>query len=328
MGKGTYIDINTATIADVSAHAATLENEVTSLQGELRTAQVELSESLTSLENYVRMCFQKAVPIQRLDTQKDTVEKVVSLLGRASELAEEASRGLVNEAEALQLALDAMTGAASCASVISVVVSALNGETDCGDGWVSVGTWARTKAYTNGSKNWAPHWTTKNDYSNYNVIEGFDEKYVLYQKNYDHPGIACTATSDAIVGSILNGRVIAPDGTRWTRDSSGGWAYKWQYTDKLEGSMKMTVEEQCQTIYDYIQAGTPVVMRVRGHSVVAVGIRQGADRSALTPADILVVDPGQGAVKNANEIYSGWAKGTGQMEMAYGGEGYGLRIPK
>lgn len=144
MGKGTYIDINTATIADVSAHAATLGNEVTSLQGELRTAQVELSESLTSLENYVRMCFQKAVPIQRLDTQKDTVEKVVSLLGRASELAEEASRGLVNEAEALQLALDAMTGAASCASVISVVLSAVNGETDCGDGWVNVGNWAES----------------------------------------------------------------------------------------------------------------------------------------------------------------------------------------
>lgn len=141
MGKGTYIDINTATIAGVSSQATKLGSDIESLQGELRSDQGELSESLTSLEDYVHMCFEKAVPIRRLDTQKETVSNVVSLLVRASDLAEEASRGLVNESEALHLAVDAMTGAASCASVISVVISAINGETDCGDDWVNVGTW-------------------------------------------------------------------------------------------------------------------------------------------------------------------------------------------
>lgn len=144
MGKGTYIDINTATIAGVSSQATKLGSDIESLQGELRSDQGELSESLTSLEDYVHMCFEKAVPIRRLDTQKETVSNVVSLLARASDLAEEASRGLVNESEALHLAVDAMTGVTSCASVISVIVSAINGETSCGDDWVNVGTWAKS----------------------------------------------------------------------------------------------------------------------------------------------------------------------------------------
>lgn len=176
--------------------------------------------------------------------------------------------------------------------------------------------------YTDSKVNWSPTYGGKaNSYSDYKVIKGFDPDFVLYQRNYHNGSIACTASCDAMVKSIMTGEKTIPTKDYWKGDSC-----TWPNTTKLKGSTEMTVSQQCETIYQYVTEGKPVVMRVTGHSVLAVGIRDGAQAGNITPADILVADPGDGKIKTAAEIYSGWYENTTNLKMT-NNQAFGLRVP-
>ena len=178
-------------------------------------------------------------------------------------------------------------------------------------------------SYSNSSCNWSPKAGGKaNDYSNYTVVAGFDERFVLDQHNYYNAKNACTATSDAIVASITTGELHTPTKSYWT-----GSKCKWPNTAVIAGTQNITLEKQCQIICENLEKGNPVIMRVPNHSVVAVGIRQGVDAANAKPADILVIDPGDGRVKTADEIYSGWYQGSGKLSMQ-DNIGWSLRVAK
>ena len=179
------------------------------------------------------------------------------------------------------------------------------------------------KVYGGSKCNWSPKAGGKaNDYSDYSVVKGFDERYVLYQRDYYNGSVACTSTSDAIVGSIVSGKLLEPGKSYWK-----GGQCSWPNTKEIPNTKHITVDQQCQIICENVQNGNPVILRVPNHSVVAVGIKNGVDPSAATPADILIIDPGDGKVKTADEIYSGWYDGTGKLSMK-DNIGWSLRVAK
>lgn len=179
------------------------------------------------------------------------------------------------------------------------------------------------KTYSSTKHNWSPKAGGKaNNYSNYSVVKGFDERYVLYQRNYYNGSVACTSTSDAIVGSIVSGKLLEPGKSYWTGNDCN-----WPNTKAIANTQYLTVDRQCQIICENVQNGKPVILRVPNHSVVAVGIKNGVQPSAATPADILIIDPGDGKVKTADEIYSGWYDNTDKLSMK-DNIGWSLRVAK
>lgn len=179
------------------------------------------------------------------------------------------------------------------------------------------------KGYSGSKYNWSPKYGGKaNDYSDYSVVKGFDERYVLYQRDYYNGSKACTSTSDAIVGSIVSGKLLEPGKSYWK-----GGECSWPNTKAIPSTKNITVDQQCRIICENVQNGNPVILRVPNHSVVAVGIKNGVDPSAATPADILIIDPGDGKVKTADEIYSGWYDNTDKLSMK-DNIGWSLRVAK
>ena len=178
-------------------------------------------------------------------------------------------------------------------------------------------------AYSNSSSNWASKAGGKvNDYSGYSVVKGFDKRFVLKQRNYYNGAVACTATSDAIVASITTGKLHEPGKSYWKGNNC-----TWPNTKVIPNTQNISVEKQCQIICEKLQDGDPVILRVPNHSVVAVGIRQGVEPASAKPADILIIDPGDGKVKTADEIYSGWYSDTDKLSMQ-DNIGWSLRVAK
>lgn len=327
MAKAKYIDIHSERIGDVSAQASATGTKMETTRTELIALQKQLNEEQTVLEKRWGYCAEESIPTEALKEQKSRMDEVKNLFAEANRLAGETSDQLEQKTSLLKLAVSAMGGLAQTvyATAVSVISGALSGETEPADDWAYIGTWD-TKNYTNSDKNWAPDFKKKNDYSDYQVVEGFKEEYVLFQRNYVHGSVACTATSDAIVGSIMKGEKLTPGDSYWNVYSDGGLSCTWPNTKKLNNTGNLSVTGQCQVIYEYVQQGKPVVLRVPGHSVVAVGVKNGVDVNNITPDDILIIDPGDGKVKTANEIYSGWSSNTTQLKMKQGS--WDLRVPR
>jgi uncharacterized repeat protein (TIGR02543 family) len=157
-------------------------------------------------------------------------------------------------------------------------------------------------------------------YSNFLVLKNFKPEYLYCQYNYSRfvsngKNVGCTATADAMLASIYTDKAFSPNDEGWI----SGVGATWTNSVVASGTRTYTVQQQCQTVYDYLNEGKPVLIRVIGHSVTAIGIRSGVTRDTITPADILIADPGDGKVKCANEM------GYRVMTPA---NGWGLRIPK
>lgn len=178
-------------------------------------------------------------------------------------------------------------------------------------------------SYANSTHNWSPRvGKPANSYSEYAVVKGFREDFVLWQRDYHNGKIACTATADAIVASIVTGKVKTPDKSYWAEDNC-----IWPNTKVIPNTKDISVAEQCRIIGETVQQGNPVIFRVPGHSVVAIGLKQGVNPTEATPSDILIIDPGDGKVKTADEIYSGWYEGSGKLSMQ-DRIGWSLRVAK
>lgn len=155
---------------------------------------------------------------------------------------------------------------------------------------------APIKVYEGSSKDYTP-----GAYSDYNVIKGFDEQYVVKQST----NVNCTSTADAMAGSFVKGKYIDPN-KGWIP----GTGTTWPQTKEIPGSKSYTCAQQYAEIYNQVSNGNPVIIRVRrssvdeGHSMVAIGLKNGADPNNLTPADILVADPQNGKVRTLAEYES------------------------
>lgn len=161
----------------------------------------------------------------------------------------------------------------------------------------------------------------KNDYSGFLVLKNFKPEYLYCQYDYDRfigssgKNVGCTATADAMLASIYMDMPFSPNDEGWI----SGVGTTWTNSVVVDGSKAYSVKRQCQAVYDFLQEGKPVLIRVVGHSVTAIGVRKGVDQMAITPADILIADPTDAKVKCANEM------GYRVMTDA---NGWGLRIPK
>ncbi len=144
------------------------------------------------------------------------------------------------------------------------------------------------KMYTGSSKDLTP-----GAYSDYNVVECFNEEYVMKQDTNKN----CTSTSDAMVGAFTKGQYVDPD-NGW----QNGVGATWPETKSIPGSTAYTRNEQLKEVGNQLTAGNPVVIRVRrsssdyGHSMVAIGIKSGANPDSLTSSDLLIANPGTGKV--------------------------------
>lgn len=160
-----------------------------------------------------------------------------------------------------------------------------------------------------------------NNYSSFLVLKNFKPQYLYCQYDYDRfigssgKNAGCTATADAMLASIYMDKPFSPDQEGWIYDVGATWTN----SVIVDGSKSYSVNKQCQAVWDYLNEGKPVLIRVIGHSVTAIGVRSGVDRMLMTPADILIADPTDAKVKCADEM------GYRVMTDA---NGWGLRIPK
>lgn len=160
----------------------------------------------------------------------------------------------------------------------------------------------------------------QNDYSDFLVLKNFNAKYLYRQYDYDRfisggKNVGCTATADAMLASIYMDKPFSPNDEGWI----SGVGATWTNSVLVDGSKSYSVKRQCQETYDYLNEGKPVLIRVTGHTVTAIGLRNGVDRANITPSDILIADPADAKVKCADEM--GWRKMEDSPSM-------GLRIPK
>ena len=161
----------------------------------------------------------------------------------------------------------------------------------------------------------------QNNYSGFLVLKNFKPKYLYCQYDYDRfigskgKNVGCTATADAMLASIYMDKPFSPNDEGWI----SGVGATWTNSVLVDGSKSFSVKRQCQETYDYLNEGKPVLIRVTGHTVTAIGLRNGVDRANITPSDILIADPADAKVKCADEM--GWRKMEDSPSM-------GLRIPK
>ena len=159
-----------------------------------------------------------------------------------------------------------------------------------------------------------------NSYSGFVVLKNFKPEYLYRQYDYDRfisggRNVGCTATADAMLASVYMDKPFSPNDEGWIP----GQGATWTNSVLVDGSKTFSVKQQCQAVYDYLHEGKPVLIRVIGHTVTAIGLRRDVDRASITPADILIADPTDAKVKCADEM------GYRVMQDA---TNFGLRIPK
>ena len=162
------------------------------------------------------------------------------------------------------------------------------------------------------------------DYSNYNVVGAYDESFVLNQKDprwkealywrnsdgsikYKDNGqpinAGCVVTSEAMIHNMKH-----PDSTVVPTDcgQNGHAGCTYSYSNEMPGSANAPVETKRDMIYDSVVNGEPCMVRTTayggGHTVVAVGVREGAVKGSLTNEDILIIDPSDGKVKTLKDM--------------------------
>lgn len=127
------ISINSSAIAEIKANAATLSRQIEATQKELQELQKKLNGNLSTLEQYIGMCYDQVIPIKSLQKQKDRMDGVVTLLDQATELAESANYDLSKRADQLKLIIKGIA-----ASIMTSIISIVTKGSDVGDQKVDV----------------------------------------------------------------------------------------------------------------------------------------------------------------------------------------------
>lgn len=171
------------------------------------------------------------------------------------------------------------------------------------------------KKYTNSSLN-----LDGNDYSDFVVTHDIDlslfvdEKGPVFnQHRYSELHLkgktkndGCTATADAVLATLVLGKFKNPiDG--WSQDGGATWPNTKSIpgTSNYKNPGTITKEEYLKRAAEQLENNNPVLIRVTnttktvedGHTVCAIGIREGKTSANAGLEDILVVDPADGKVK-------------------------------
>lgn len=135
----------------------------------------------------------------------------------------------------------------------------------------------------------------QSDYSNYNVLPNVNSNVCYNQRYYENMNSTqgmCVAVSEVILLAIYHNQHIDPMsiwGTGGRQISNNTTTIK---TKGLSNSQVLS------EVYNQLaNKNTPVMVRIggdKGHSVVAIGIREGCDPNNLSYSDILVIDPSAG----------------------------------
>lgn len=150
---------------------------------------------------------------------------------------------------------------------------------------------------------------TNGNYADYSIVGGMKPEYCYNQSNTEEYGSwfnrnGCLACADACAASIMGKGVLNPE-KEWT--GAGKYTTRIGLNTK-DDSYNWTPERIREMAYQELTQGKPVVIGVQsgtsdagGHSVVVVGLRNGADPNHLTDADFLIMDPGDGKIKALSE---------------------------
>ena len=179
------------------------------------------------------------------------------------------------------------------------------------------------KRYDGSSKDVSP-----NGYSDFNVVDGFDDSLAHSQFEYDtyytnssgqRKNGGCTSVSDSIVYALNHDTEFPNPENSW----KNGQTY-WT-TQSIRSNENLGAQDRLNEVYNQIvNKGNAVVVRVTNHSMAAVGIKEGADPNNVTPADILVCDSGYtntGRICTLQEYLD-----AHPGREVHGGSGYALRI--
>ena len=147
----------------------------------------------------------------------------------------------------------------------------------------------------------------------FSVVTGFSPAYLYRQYDYNKfigsngKNGGCTATAEAMAYSMYHQQAKTPDTMGW-----GAGGAQWNHSKVLLSKNTYTTKEAYRAMYNSVSAGKPVIFRVTGHELVAIGIRDGADPNNLTPADILVADPAQNKANCVRTLGDYLAKHSGK----------------
>ena len=162
-----------------------------------------------------------------------------------------------------------------------------------------------------------------NDYSDFSVLDGFDpDACCVNQNNIDHPasGKLCVSVAQMILHKIKTGETTDPRST-WGPDGT-----EYDYTQTIEDPAVYQDQPSIlrEIFNQVVNNNNPVMVRMQGHSVTVIGIRNGKAADTLTIDDVLVVDPATGKVCTFREA----CRRDGRKEaFTNGPDDYWLRIP-
>ncbi|MCR5011623.1 MAG: septum formation initiator family protein [Lachnospiraceae bacterium] len=270
-----------------------------------------------------------------LEKQSNFLENATALCGSVVSSTEETNNTLIAAISALMLSILGISVVTAGKYLIvtdpngNVTVSIINTGTESTDVNVIPDNEqaSDTKQYVNGAVNYKGH-----DYSNYKVASCYDESKVLSQTDkkwksdlyirnkdgslYTDPDSkkcpvngGCCVTSEAMAYNMKHpDAAVTPlqcnNGTGEEPHRGNSFAYFTgeYYSNEVPGSKGVSAAEQRKMIYTNISNNEPTLVRTDwGHTVTAIGIREGADPNNLTNADILVMDPSGGKVKTLQE---------------------------
>ena len=173
---------------------------------------------------------------------------------------------------------------------------------------------------------------------NYYVVEGFDSKYVIDQVStemkatYEKADSMCTVACDVML-AFIKGK-ITWDNSKSIFENAKPYVDKdwdgectWNYSQAIKNSDAWTVDEKVSCVYEQVKLGNPVILRVKGHSVLAIGISESAynvseEVNPVKSADqILIINPYHGKIQTYLEMKN---NGTHELEV---NDGWSTRIP-
>ena len=283
-------------------------------------AKEGINDNLAAIEGY-------------LEKQSSFLENASNLCNSVVSSTEETSNALIAAISALMLSIIGISSVAANAInrwrdgfITSpdgnVTTTITNTNTDSTTTYVlpNVQDGSTVKNYTNSSVNYK-----EKDYSNYNVVGAYDESQVLnqkdprwqealYWKNSDGTNklnskgqpinAGCVCTAEAMTYNMKHPESsVSPLDCKKEGNTA---ACSNQHSIAVPDSKGASVETQRDMIYTNISNGEATMVRLtKGHTVTAVGVRDGASQGSLSNDDILVVDPADGKVKTLSEACGG-----------------------
>ncbi len=324
--------INTDKILEARNEAANLKAQTEELRGRLTALKSSLEWKVASREaiddNLKAIC-------DELTNQIEFMENATKLCSLVETKTNETNNSLIQAISKILLSI------VGIASVIGTVIHNIfhSGNGSNGNNILNVNDQStntvpitnttvpvsNTKQYQNSPVNYG-----KSDFSDFKTVNSYDPSMVIGQKDprwdsvfrdENNKNVGCTCTAGTILHNMKHpDNILTPPDCK---NSKKGLNWN-DYMIKDESTKGMSPQQQRSKIGEYITNGEPTMVRINGsyggHNLVCIGLRDGADPTNLSNADILCIDPADGKVKTlqqgikyikgSTEIDTSWALAT------------------